>query len=175
MFAALAASGCESTDVLYTLRLDHYVPSDPPTPLHISNETLLLPLTRGETVRGLSRAAPGDLVVAYTRISCLDGLDPNPHLTRSDIDLPSGPEVRLIEIEIDEIATEFDDLSGDTCFAVRADGVWSLQFSATSVAHGENTKTSTFVFDDGSVDAVAIFFLPLHADVTEIRYRIADD
>lgn len=172
MFAALAACS-ESPDVLYTLRLDRYDRSDPPTPLHISNETLLLPLTRGETVRYLSRAAPGDLLLAYTRISCSVG-DPNPHLTRSDIDLPSGPEVRLIEIEIDEIATEFDDLSGDTCFAVRADGVWSLQFAATSVAHGEDTKTSTFVFDHGSVDAVAIFF-PLYADVTEIRYRIADD
>jgi hypothetical protein len=169
VLCVLAACGSESAiDGLYTLRLDRYEPTDPPTPLRISNETLLLPLTGGERVQELSRDSPGDLVLAYTRIDCSVG-DPTPHLTRSDIDLPPGPEVRLVEIEIDEI-----DDSGDTCFAVRTGGIWSLQTPATSVQRRENAKTSSFVFDDDAVDAVAIFF-PLYAEVTEIRYQIAED
>lgn len=171
LLSVLAACGSESpVEGLYTLRLDRYQPTDPPTPLHISNETLLLPLAGGERVQELSRDSPGDLVPAYTRIACGVG-DPNSHLTRSDIDLAPGDEVPLIDVEIHEIT---DDLPGETCFAVRSDGIWSLQMPATFVWQGENAKTSRFVFDDGCVDAVAIFF-PLYADVTEIRYRVAGD
>ena len=152
---------------LYTVRVAHYEPVDPPAPLRIANETLLVPLGRGAKLQDLTREAPGDLVVAYTRIDCSVG-DPNPFLADHDPAVPRGPEVRVRTIEVDELATDFD----GTCFAVRVDGVWSLQTGPTAVEHRAADKTTTLALDSRA-DTVAIFF-PLYADVTAIHYQIAE-
>lgn len=179
--AFLAASACEDEtrpaespkEERYTLRLDHYESADPPTPLRVSNETLLLPLGRGEPVQELTREAPGDLVVAYTRVDCSIG-DPTSTLSRSDIPIPEGETARLAEIAVDEQAEGLPrDWTGGACFALLVDGSWTIQLPPTTVDSVDGKRTSTLALDGLRVDAVAIFF-PLYADVTEIRYRITD-
>lgn len=178
LMTSLAACSTESAAALYTLNLDQYESSDPPKPLHTSHETLLLPLADVEPVQDLSREAPGDLVLAYTRIGCTVG-DPNPHLRRQDIALPLGPDVRLRSIAVDEIGGSngvshgfSDSWRAGPCFAVRAEGVWSAQTPPSSVVDGDGKRTSRLLLEDGWANAVAIFFQS-SAEVTGIRYEIA--
>ena len=169
--AVLAASACDDgrrpsetpMTLSYTLRLDRYESAEPPTPLRVSNETLLLPLGGDEAVQELTRSAPGDLVLAYTRIDCSVG-DPTPYLSRPDIEVPQGETVQLVEIEVDELAGDgrSGDWQGGVCFALLVDGAWTMQLPPTTVDPTGEKR-----------DAVAIFF-PLFADVTEIRYRILE-
>ena len=158
----------------YTLRLDRYESAEPPTPLRVSNETLLLPLGGDEAVQELTRSAPGDLVLAYTRIDCSVG-DPTPYLSRPDIEVPQGETVQLVEIEVDELAGDgrSGDWQGGVCFALLVDGAWTMQLPPTTVDPTGEKRGSALALDGVRVDAVAIFF-PLFADVTEIRYRILE-
>ncbi|NUP09691.1 MAG: hypothetical protein HOW73_26905 [Polyangiaceae bacterium] len=172
----VASAGCndqEPTDTdpgLYTLRLDHYETTEPPGPLDIANETLMLPLGRGAVEQELTREAPGDLVVAYTRIGCdIDDLEG--HIGSASDEISAGPFVRLREISIEQVSTGVAD---QTCFSYRSrDGSWHAQIAPTSVDDDGEIETSTLVLDADEVDAVAIF-LPTYTEVTGITYRLDD-
>lgn len=175
----LVVAGCaedpvpeEPEEGLYTLQLDHYEETDPPTPLRIANDTLVVPLGRGALTQVLTLNAPGDLILEYTRVGC--GID-DPDFRLREVDetrLPAGPYVQLTTISIDEISGEGGD---GTCFSYRSrDGSWHALLQPSEVVDDGERRTSSLILDVEDVDAVAIF-LSTYTQVSQITYRIGEE
>ncbi len=181
LFAPLALCTCTQDDgdptttsqpTEYVLDTSRYEPEEPRAPLRIANETLLIPLGAGSTAQELTREAPGDLIVSYTRRTC-PVIEVDDVLTMEGTALPHGDEVRLLEVTIEELPEYgiVDDAS--TCFSLRIDGRWRDPLPASRVESADGKKVSTLTFDSEGVDGLAIF-LATYTSVTEVRYQIVE-
>jgi hypothetical protein len=167
-----AGGGDGDEGTLYTLDVSSYEPDQ--TPLRISNETLVLPLALGETTQSLSRDAPGDLILAYTRVGCwID--DPGGHVRGWPP--REVPAVRLTQIGIVQEADPITgSLASGACFAYRTaeDGAWHGLLPIFPTSASTQTSTASASLDVTGVDAAAIF-LPLYSYVSKITYRASEE
>jgi hypothetical protein len=120
----------------------------------------------------LTREAPGDLIVSYTRRIC-PVIEVDDVLSTEGTPLPPGEDVRFLEVTIEELPENgiVDDAS--TCFSLRVDGRCRDPLPASRVESADGKKVSTLTFDSDGVDGVAIF-LANYTSVTELRYRIVE-
>lgn len=165
-FAAGCAPACASGERgepgTYTLNLSDVTPGDPDIPLTLSNDTLVFPLATEQETQFATEDAPGDLVIAYTRLGCW--ID-DPGEVVGDIDLRDVPPVRLKEVTFDQSPD-----SAGACFTYRTcDGVWHPLLSPTSSTTDGDPATATLTLNADAVDAVAIF-LPLYTHASRITY-----
>jgi hypothetical protein len=157
----------------YTLELSGVTPGDPAIPLTLSNDTLAFPLAVEDRTQLLTDQAPGDLVIAYTRVGCwID--DPEQWIGQHEV--RDVPPVHLREVTIEQVSdTYFHDdeprgLSEGSCFTYRTcDGVWHPLLGPTEITAGGGRTTATLAIDVDGVDAAAIF-LPLYTRVSRVTY-----
>jgi len=168
------AHGDERGDeAVYTLELSNGSPGDATYPLTLANDTLVFPLALDEETQLLTSSAPGDLVIAYTRVGCwID--DPETWIGNSP--LRAVPPVHLTQVTITQVSDggSADDeprgLSESSCFTYRTcDGVWHPLLAPTTITAGGGMTTATLSLDVDGVDAAAIF-LPLYTHVSRVTY-----
>jgi hypothetical protein len=168
----------------YTIDFSRYEGDDPPTPLHVRNETLIFALARSPLHQQPTREDPGDELIAYTRLTCsgvlgmppLEGtIDPSNGEQSFGRD---GPFLHLTRIAIEQLiedVVEAERLGDATCFTYRThDGVWNTIVAPTSVTVEGNLATSTITLDAREVDLIAIY-LQSGANVRSVAYDVTID
>lgn len=177
-FAAGCGLPCAQGDergeqAVYTLELSNITPADPAIPLTLANDTLVFPLATDHETQQSTQDAPGDLIIAYTRVGCwID--DPGSQI--GDQEVRDVPPVHLTEITIEQVEDpifpdpEPSGLSEQTCFTYRTcDGAWHPLTAPTQITAGDGRTTATLTLDVDGADAVAIF-LPLSTRASQITY-----
>jgi hypothetical protein len=165
---------------VYTLDLKGFATTQTPSGLEIANETLAFPLALGPTEQLLSRANPGDLVVAGTRVGCW--VDPEEWIGTDGvvpIQLPEAHPVALTEVTIDQfvgvgVTATPRELAERTCLTLKSQGgQWMpfLQPQKITMLSADSVRAE-FVVDRISAGSAAIF-LPTYTNVSTISYRVA--
>lgn len=165
--------GDEGDEAVHTLELGAYSSAEPPSPLSLSNETLVFPLATDQETWELTASSPGDLVAAYTRVGCW--ID-DPETWIGQVPLREVPPVHLTEVTIEQVSdgvhthSDATSLSGGACLTYRScDGAWHSLLAPAAITGDAVTSTATFAVDLAGADAVGIF-LPLYTNVSRITY-----
>lgn len=171
----LSSVACSAEEIDYVIDVSAYEPTMPPSPLAITQDTLVFPLARGPVVEAPTRSTPGDLIVGYTRVGCkspsAEGM-----LDQDDLDIVAGIPVRLTQVIVEQArvydALERERPADETCVSHRAaDGTWSVPMPPTESTVSGARRTSSFTLDLDDVDAAAVF-LPSFATVWRVTYRV---
>lgn len=180
--AGAGASGGVGTGegMVYTLDLKEFGTTQSPGGLAIANETLAFSLALGPTGQSLSRANPGDLVVAYTRVGC--GVDPEGWIGADGvvpIQLHQAHPVAVTEVAIDQfvgvgVTENPSQLAESTCLTLKSPGGPWMPFlhPQTITLLSADSVRAEFVIDRTGAESAAIF-LPTYTFVSRISYRVA--
>jgi hypothetical protein len=158
---------------VYALELRDDSPDDTAYPMMLANDTLVFPLALDKQTQLLTRSAPGDLIIAYTRVGCW--ID-DPETWVRDLPLRAVPPVYLTTITMDQVSVGADvedeprGLSESSCFTYRTcDGVWHPLLAPTTITAGGGMTTATLSLDVEGADAVAVF-LPQYTHAWRVTY-----
>lgn len=181
----LAGSGCggggadpPGGDATFTFDLSRYHPGQTPPALRVANSTLAFPLGRGPATQVLSETAPGELVVAYTRVGCW--VEPEEWIGAmgpAAVRVDAGGPVHLAEVVVDQVLDPLitatpQALAEGTCVTYRTpQGKWRAVIRPTRVTTTAGSVRTSFGVDAAGVDAAAIF-LPSYTHVSRVSYRV---
>ena len=144
--------------------------------LFIANETLVFPLARSPSQRVLSESAPGDLVIAYTRVGC--GVDPERWIGSMgavpvSIVPTAASALTAVAIVFDQTtqALTTGEWAQTTCLSFRHEGTWQ-PFTRPSRVDTTATATTVTFAPAGAISDAAAIFLPAYASVSGISYEL---
>jgi|SoiMethySBSTD1v2_1073268.scaffolds.fasta_scaffold03440_13 hypothetical protein len=171
---AAPSTGGDEGEVTVSLDLRNYEGGEN---LTIANETLVFPLARSPSQRVLSRSAPGDLVVAYTRVGCW--VEPDDTIGQTaTVPVSVAPTVASTLVAVSILFDAMDpDLSSEewaqtVCLSFRPPtGPWQPFIRPSRVGSTGTSTTVEFAPIEATADAAAIF-LPTYASVSGITYTL---
>jgi hypothetical protein len=159
--------------VTVSLDLRHYERGES---LFIANDTLVFPLAPSPSQRVLSESAPGDLVIAYTRVGC--NVDPERWIGSMGVVpvtvVPTAPSTLMtVTIVFDPTtqALSTGEWMQTTCLSFRHEGTWQ-PFTRPNQVDATATATTVKFAPAGAVSDAAAIFLPSYANVSGISYEL---